>query len=67
MHWSSQKCLEFMIISTAMSCTILVCAHCIETTGKNDFSPLKSLKVVKSKEDVEVDGGTDRGGNVKEK
>ena len=29
MHWSSQKCLEFMIISTAMSCTILVCAHCI--------------------------------------
>ena len=29
MHWSSQKCLEVMIISTAMSCTKAVCAHCI--------------------------------------
>ena len=27
--WSSQKCLEVMIISTAMSCTKAVCAHCI--------------------------------------
>ena len=26
---SSQKCLEVMIISTAMSCTKAVCAHCI--------------------------------------
>ena len=27
--WSSQKCLEVMIITTAMSCTKAVCAHCI--------------------------------------
>ena len=30
MHWSRQKCLEVMIISTAMICTILVGAHCID-------------------------------------
>ena len=29
MHWSSQKCLEVMIISTSMSCTKAVWAHCI--------------------------------------
>ena len=27
--WSIQKCLEVMIISTAMPCTKAVCAHCI--------------------------------------
>ena len=29
MHWSSQKCLEVMIISTGMSCIKAVCGHCI--------------------------------------
>ena len=30
MHWCSQKCLEVLIISTAMSCTKAVCGHCMK-------------------------------------
>ena len=29
MHWCSQKCLEVLIISTAISCTKAVCGHCM--------------------------------------
>ena len=46
--WSKQKCLQVMIISTAMSCTKAVCAHCIVQKCNNIFH-INDINVLASK------------------